>query len=58
MWALKCAHDDDSQCSSTETLGKIIINYTYLFSSHHADRLTSEQVVDKFGDERAKEREK
>lgn len=37
-------------------LGQISINKTYLFSSHHADRLTSEQVVDKFGNERTKEK--
>lgn len=29
-----------------------------MFSSHHADGFTSEQVVDKFGNERTKERKK
>lgn len=29
----------------------------YLFSSHHADRFASEQVVDKFRNERAAGRE-
>lgn len=32
--------------------------FTYLFSSHHADRFTSEQVVDKFGNERTEGKKK
>lgn len=35
----------------------VLIENTYLFSSHHADRFASEQVVDKFRNERAAGRE-
>lgn len=44
-------------CTRTVThCNRVVINDTYLFSSHHADRLTSEQMVDEFGNERTKDR--
>lgn len=57
-WLKMCLKLMTHNAAQTKLQDRLAQIFTYLFSSHHADRFTSEQVVDKFGNERTEEKTK